>query len=184
MENAKIENFKYDKIGGKYQNWKIQVRLFEWFSNTVSGGRKMGDFVRFWRPWSSIFFCLECVTYCADWYVFTCVDGCVPSQWEKSPRTERCEVLLTSLPMPTIFDAKKAFFISLRCPCTSSSRWLLVQLELKITVFEKSQKMSHSTLRAKRAAFTFWVDKSSSKMPKMVNWASFWSVRCYQTGHF
>ena len=29
----------------------------------------------------------------------------------------------------------------------------------------KSQKKSHSTLRAKRATFTFWVDKSSSKMP-------------------
>ena len=153
-------------------------------------GRKMGDFVRFWRPWSSIFFCLECVTYCADWYVFTCADGCVPSQWEKSPRTERCEARLTSLPMPTIFDAKKAFFISLRCPCTSSSRWLLVQLELKITVFEKSQKMSHSTLRAKRAAFTFWVDNSWLKSPKMVQ---FWRVlrslkiavkQCYQISHF
>ena len=35
----------------------------------------------------------------------------------------------------------------------------------------KSLKMSHSTLRAKRATVTFWVDKSYSKMPKMVN---FW----------
>ena len=33
----------------------------------------------------------------------------------------------------------------------------------------KSQKMFHSTLRAKRATFTFWVDKSSLKTPKMVN---------------
>ena len=32
----------------------------------------------------------------------------------------------------------------------------------------KSQKKSHSTLRAKRATFSIWVDKSSSKMPKMV----------------
>ena len=31
----------------------------------------------------------------------------------------------------------------------------------------KSQKMSHSTLRAKRATFTFWLDKSSLKMPKI-----------------
>ena len=30
----------------------------------------------------------------------------------------------------------------------------------------KSLKKSHSTLRAKRATFTYWVDKSSSKMPK------------------
>ena len=29
----------------------------------------------------------------------------------------------------------------------------------------KSQKKSHSTLRAKRVTFTFWVDKSSIKMP-------------------
>ena len=37
----------------------------------------------------------------------------------------------------------------------------------------KSQKKSHSTLRAKRATFTFWVEKSSSKLPKMVNFGDF-----------
>ena len=37
----------------------------------------------------------------------------------------------------------------------------------------KSQKKSHSPLRAKRVMFTFWVDKSSSKMPKMANSAFF-----------
>ena len=37
----------------------------------------------------------------------------------------------------------------------------------------KSEKKSHSTMRAKRATFTFWVDKSSLKMPKMVNLTSF-----------
>ena len=44
----------------------------------------------------------------------------------------------------------------------------------------KSQKKSHSTLRAKRATFTFWVDNSSSKMPKMVNFGDFlktWNLR-------
>ena len=35
----------------------------------------------------------------------------------------------------------------------------------------KSKKKSHSTLRADRATFTLWVDKSSSKMS---NLASFW----------
>ena len=43
----------------------------------------------------------------------------------------------------------------------------------------KSQKKSHSTLRAKRATFTFWVDKSSLKMPKMVHFGQFlktWSL--------
>ena len=37
----------------------------------------------------------------------------------------------------------------------------------------KSQKKSHSTLRAKRATFTFWVDKSWLKMPKMVHFGEF-----------
>ena len=53
----------------------------------------------------------------------------------------------------------------------------------------KSQKKSHSILRAKRVTFTFWVDmdKRSLKMPKM---GAFWRLfeylklsaeRCYQT---
>ena len=33
-------------------------------------------------------------------------------------------------------------------------------MELLCTVFENRRKKSHSTLRAKRATFTFWVDKS------------------------
>ena len=36
------------------------------------------------------------------------------------------------------------------------------------TVFEKYIKKSHLIVWAKRAAFTFWVDKSSLKMPKIV----------------
>ena len=38
----------------------------------------------------------------------------------------------------------------------------------------KSQKKSHSILRAKRATFTFWVGKSSLEMQKIVNLTSFW----------
>ena len=44
----------------------------------------------------------------------------------------------------------------------------------------KSQKKSHSTLRAKRATFTFWMDKNRLKMPKMVHFGEFlktWSLR-------
>ena len=37
----------------------------------------------------------------------------------------------------------------------------------------KSQKKSHSTLQAKRATFTFWVDKSWLKKPKN---GQFWRV--------
>ena len=40
-------------------------------------------------------------------------------------------------------------------------------------------KKSHSTLRAKRATFTFWVTKSWLKMPKIVNFGEF-----LKTGHF
>ena len=46
----------------------------------------------------------------------------------------------------------------------------------------KLPKMSHSTLRAKRAMFTFWVDKSSTKMPKMVHFGEFlktWSSQSH-----
>ena len=49
------------------------------------------------------------------------------------------------------------------------------------TVFENHKKVSfNSTLRAKRATFTIWVDKSSLKMPKMVNFGDFlrtWSLQ-------
>ena len=44
----------------------------------------------------------------------------------------------------------------------------------------KSPKKSHSKLRAKRATFTFWVDKSLLKMPKKVHFGEFlkiWSLR-------
>ena len=48
---------------------------------------------------------------------------------------------------------------------------------------------SNSTLRAKRATFTFLVDKSSLKRPKVVNFAIFEILKlgvkqCYQTGQF
>ena len=47
----------------------------------------------------------------------------------------------------------------------------------------KSQEKSHSTLRVKRAKIlTFLLDKSSLKMPKMVNFASYLkTVACCQT---
>ena len=41
----------------------------------------------------------------------------------------------------------------------------------------KSQKKSHSKLRAKRATFTFWADKSSIKRPKMVHFGEFLKTR-------
>ena len=50
------------------------------------------------------------------------------------------------------------------------------------TLFNISQKKSHSTLRAKRATFTFWVDKSYEKCQKWSILASFWKPEaCGQT---
>ena len=52
----------------------------------------------------------------------------------------------------------------------------------KITVFENHRKSRISTLRAKRAMFTFWVDKSWFEMQKMFNLATFWKLEaCGQT---
>ena len=46
-------------------------------------------------------------------------------------------------------------------------------LKGKGTVFENRPKKSHSTLPAKRAKFTFKMDKSSLKRLKMVNFGEF-----------
>ena len=61
----------------------------------------------------------------------------------------------------------------------SKSVWKLTEMSQNHGVW-KSQKKSHSTMRAKRATFTFWVDKSLLKMPKMVHFGEFlktWSFR-------
>ena len=61
---------------------------------------------------------------------------------------------------------------------SSSTRFQLLYFDYKkesnqcldnSTVFKNHRKKSHSTLRAKRATFTFLVDKSLVKMPKIVN---------------
>ena len=51
-------------------------------------------------------------------------------------------------------------------------------------MFENHRKslIQHCEQTAKRATFTFWVDKSSLKMPKIINLASFWKPEaCGQT---
>ena len=58
-------------------------------------------------------------------------------------------------------------------------RMRVYEVRKKIHSVWKSHKKSHLILRAKRAKFTFWVDKSSLKM---VNLASFWKPEaCGQT---
>ena len=61
-------------------------------------------------------------------------------------------------------------------------KWTFWRLVHHVHSVWKSQKKSHSTLRAKWATFTFLVDKSSLEMPKMLNFASFWKPKaCGQT---
>ena len=50
-----------------------------------------------------------------------------------------------------------------------------------VTECLKITEKSHSTLRAKRATFTFCVDKSSLKMPKMVDFCGFLNTLSLQT---
>ena len=51
------------------------------------------------------------------------------------------------------------------------------KINCNITQCLKITEKSHSTLRAKRATFTFKVDKSSLKMPKMVHYDEFLKTR-------
>ena len=47
--------------------------------------------------------------------------------------------------------------------------FLLLSKQRKMHSVWKSQKKSHSILRAKRATYTFWVDKIELEMPKIIN---------------
>ena len=62
------------------------------------------------------------------------------------------------------------------------SKWtsfILLLWVLCNTVFENPQKKSYSKFRAKRAKFTFWVGKSSLKMPKKGQfWRLFEKFKC------
>ena len=78
-------------------------------------------------------------------------------------------------PYSTFCDLKKRFFLQFLLLANKARGALLHGVW-------KSQKKSHSIWRAKRATLTFWVDKSLLKMPKMVNFASFWKPEtCSQT---
>ena len=48
-----------------------------------------------------------------------------------------------------------------------------IKINYDLTLCLKITELSHSTLREKRATFTFSVDKSSLKMPKMVHFGEF-----------
>ena len=77
-----------------------------------------------------------------------------------------CYSLSISFSMQKTLKCKNVFFFSY-------FSLFLAQKHRRIHGVWKSQKKSHSTLRAKRATFTVWVDKSSSKMPKMVPFDEF-----------
>ena len=60
-----------------------------------------------------------------------------------------------------------------KCPKYKVQSRVLFTLNQWLHGVSKSQKKSHSTLRAKRATFNFWVDKNSLKMPKMAHFGMF-----------
>ena len=89
--------------------------------------------------------------------------------------------LMTSL--LTLFQSRQA-----NCQCCLKTHNSVKLKILYLHYVWKSQKKSHSTLRAKRATFTFWVDKSKNAQND-----PFWRVfinlklavkQCYQTGQF
>ena len=60
------------------------------------------------------------------------------------------------------------------------NRWTIETFLPHLHGVWKSQKKSHLE-RAKRATFTFWVDKSSLKMPKMVHFGEVWKIWTLQS---
>ena len=76
-----------------------------------------------------------------------------------------------------LFSTKRNFAVMMMAFCAQFSFFPPCH---KLHGVWKSQKKYHSTLRAKRATFTFWVDESWLKMPKMVYFGEFlktWSLR-------
>ena len=77
-------------------------------------------------------------------------------------------------------DPKASLLLPLAYTYLPGSLWIWYFEEdprCQFTVFKKTQKKSHSILRAKRATFTFQVEKIDKKMPKIVYLASFSKVK-------
>ena len=91
-----------------------------------------------------------------------------------NPLSSATELLLSCSLISTIKRVKERNGILI---CLPSSLYFFISLESYLHSGWKSQKKSHSTLRAKRATFTFWVDKSSLKMPKKIHFGEFLKTR-------
>ena len=77
-------------------------------------------------------------------------------------------------------DWKRRFVWSTWICYSTSQRRTESFWKKRLIVFENHRKSLNSTLRAKRATFTFCVDKSSLIRPKMVHFGEFlktWSLR-------
>ena len=92
-------------------------------------------------------------------------------------------------PIKKSFQAQCSVTLSLRKNRFQCAKYKTINYT--ILKVEFMSENSISTLRAKRATFTFKVDKSSMKMPKKIG--QFWRVfenlnfafkKCYQTGQF
>ena len=107
-----------------------------------------------------------------------------PQDWERRSEDETVldKINKNKSIEPNILATNEQWIILPKCFYTCSAFLgdnTRIELESGHSVW-KSQKKSHSTLRAKRATFTFLVDKSKLKMSKMVHFGEFLKT-CGQT---
>ena len=139
------------------QNYEFEQKMWIWDENLILG--KKCDF---------------------------CIFHCLPIFSSQTPHLEPPDLAYSNLkslimvPLAEIPDPESPFL----APFFDFPPFLATELgSPPLHGVWKSQKKSHSTLRAKRATITFWVDKSLLKMPKMVQfWRVFWKPEaCGQT---
>ena len=127
------------------------------------------------------------------WYEQFWLSAFLSSIWrsEKSPKNVTFEILRWNDKVFSIFEFSYQNWsesLMLKVNYNFARKFKIEMFSCKITVFENHRKVL--TLRAKRATFTFWVDKSSLKVPKTVNFGEFLISlklavkQCYQIDHF
>ena len=176
---------------------------FALYDLIILGGPKC-QFCTFWRRrqvWNRILFTLSSFSQFAFWSMFAKLVELVPTEihwllFLSRVFTQNQQFKMSSsvvsqtkqnLLMPlTTFWVVVAFAAA---DCFTSFFVVKDIINVQHGVW-KSQKKSHSTLRAKRATFTFWVDISWLKIPKNVQfWRFFNNLKLavkqrYQTGQF
>ena len=154
---------------------------FALYDLIILGGPKC-QFCTFWRRrqvWNRILFTLSSFSQFAFWSMFAKLVELVPTEihwllFLSRVFTQNQQFKMSSsvvsqtkqnLLMPlTTFWVVVAFAAA---DCFTSFFVIVKDIINVLHGVWKSQKKPHSTLRAKRDTFTFWVNKSSLKMPKI-----------------